>query len=92
MVEIFTLGWYADKIAALAQAKGLRGPKYRLLAQLFWCLGEALGLFAGLAMAPAHNPLSLIMIYLCALMGAALGSGLAYAMVRAQKPELQAIV
>lgn len=92
MIEIFTLGWYADKIAALAQAKGLRASKYRLLAQLYWCGGEALGLFTGLAMAPARNPLSLIMIYLCALIGAALGAGLAYTVTRSQKPELQVII
>lgn len=88
MVEIFTLGWFARQIGSIAQAKGYPARKYHLLAQMLWIIGEAAGLFTGLALAPTYNPLSLVMIYLCALCGAALGAGAAYSIARGLKPEM----
>lgn len=87
MVEIFTLGWFSRVIGEIVQSKGYRPGNYRLGALLLWCAGEVCGLFAGLAIAPGGDFGSLVLIYLCALAGAAVGAICAYGIVRGLKSE-----
>lgn len=85
MVEIFALGRFSRVIGEMVQSKGYRPGNYRLGALLLWCAGEVCGLFAGLALAPDGSFGALLLIYLCALVGAALGAGCAFLFVRGLK-------
>lgn len=87
MVEILTLGRFADFIGRLVKSKGYQPGHYRLAALLLWCAGEVCGLFTGLMIAPKGDFPSLVVIYICALLGAAAGAGLAYLIVRSLKTE-----
>lgn len=82
MVEIFALGPFTSMIGNIAQSKGYRAGDYRFVALLLWCVGEICGLFAGLNLAPKGDLPSLLVIYLFALLGAAVGAGTAYAIAR----------
>lgn len=87
MVEIFALERFTNFIGDLVQSKGYRPGHYRLAALLLWCAGEICGLFTGLMIAPKGDFPSLVVIYLCALLGTAAGAGLAYLIVRSLKVE-----
>ena len=88
MVEILMIGSYVNQVGSLAQRKGYRPGHYRLMALILWCLGELIGLFCGLVLAPPSDPLSLFPIYLCALLGAGAGAIVAYLVARGLKPNL----
>lgn len=87
MVEILTLGPFCDFIYRLAESKGHRGSYYRHMALVFWCMGEAIGLFTGLSITPPTEAISLLVMYACALTGAGLGAALVYGIVRSLRTD-----
>lgn len=81
MLEIAALIWLFLKLKGMLELKG-RGKGLAFLGPLFWLLGEFLGAFAGaviLAMVEIDN---VILVYLFALLGAAIGGYLAYLIVK----------
>jgi hypothetical protein len=85
MVEIFILGWYANRIGEMARGRGLSAHKYHLMALLLWCLGEVSGMFVGLSLVALDSALALMVVYLCALAGGGFGAGAAYLIARGGK-------
>ncbi len=74
MLEILYLAWFVRKLAAIAKAKGRSGG-WGGLGALFWIGGEITGFIVGeIADVGAGS-------YLFALVSAAIGAGIAYAIV-----------
>jgi len=84
MLEILLIVVISKKIAALIKKKG-RGPAgYIILFILFWFGGEIIGAVVGLAITFAQDPRAMnddfnAVAYFFALIGAAIGGGLGYA-------------
>jgi len=74
MIEILFLGWFVRKLSAMAKAKGRSGG-WGGLGALFWIGGEVLGLLIGSAAGGGGGA------YAMALLCAAVGAGVAYAIV-----------
>lgn len=79
---------FVNRMGLLAREKGYRPGHYRLAAIILWCLGELAGLFCGLIMVPLNAPIALGAVYLCALVGAGAGAGMAFLIIRGLKPVL----
>ena len=80
MLEIFILIGIARGIGAMAERKGRAKLGYQFMGVGFWILGEILGAIGGVVVGhEADSPGC--MVYICALVGAVAGAGIAFAIV-----------
>jgi hypothetical protein len=85
MLEIFILIGIARGIGGIAERKGRAKLGYQFMGVGFWILGEVLGAVGGLILSHgAGNPGC--MVYICALVGAVAGAGIAFAIVSSLPP------
>jgi hypothetical protein len=78
MLELLILASITGKIGNLVEEKGHKSLGYKALAVALWIGGEIVGLFLGAAMAGGSES-ARFGIYIIALLGAAVGVGIAYA-------------
>jgi membrane protein DedA with SNARE-associated domain len=72
MIEILALIYLARKNGSIAEKKGHKPGRYKLLTVLLWLGGEVGGAFLGAMMAGGTEEMGLI--YLLALLGALVGA------------------
>jgi hypothetical protein len=89
MLEIILLYVMGKKIAAIAAGKGRGGTGYVFLLLGLWFGGEIgggiFGFMVALAADPGREP-NLGVVYLCAIMGAAVGAVTAFVIVNSLSP------
>ena len=74
MLEIFAIMVITSRIGNKAKVKGYSEGYYKLLVIISWICGEFTGAFIGAAI----NNESVLLIYICALMGAITGVSIVY--------------
>jgi hypothetical protein len=86
MIELIILGRYCGKIGREAREKGRKAIGYQLLLIFFWFFGEMIGaVTTGVVLALLFGDKMeqyLLLAYIPALMGAALGAWIAFQLVR----------
>jgi uncharacterized membrane protein YeaQ/YmgE (transglycosylase-associated protein family) len=80
MLEIIALIALTNKIGSIAEQKGHKSGGYKALTVLLWIGGEFIGAFFGAAMASGDES-AICTVYLIAIIGAAIGAGIAFAIV-----------
>ena len=84
MIEILALIFLTRKIGAICEEKGRKTGWYKALTVLLWFGFEAAGVVIGIVAFGAEGGV----IYLYALIGAAVGTGIAFLIVKNLKPVL----
>lgn len=82
MLEIFAIIGLSKKIGNIAFEKGLKKTPYIILMIALWVVLEIVGAIIGALIFGAEN----LMVYLCAILGAASGAGLGFLIVRNAVP------
>lgn len=85
MLEILALLVLTKKIGKVVEAKGRKSGGYKALVVGLWFGGEIIGFILGTAMA-ANDPSARLLPYFIALLGAAVGAGIAYAIASNLSP------
>jgi hypothetical protein len=81
MLEIIVLVLFAKKLSAIAQEKG-RPSAWAALGVAGWILGEILGAIIGAIIGDGDQ----VSMYMFALLGAAIGAGIAFVIVNNLSP------
>ena len=85
MLEIIMLINLTKKIGAMLEAKGRKSGWFKFLTVVLWFGGEIVGGIMGLMLA-AINDWGRLIVYVIALLGAAVGAGTAYLIARSMPP------
>ena len=80
MLEIILLFYFSKKIGVLAEEKGYRKGQYIFMFVSLWLVGEIAGLYAGAMISQG------ILVYVMALLGAALGAAISFRIVHGLDP------
>jgi hypothetical protein len=92
MLEIFFLRWFGKKLGLMAESKGHKPGKFKVMGIGFWFLGEIVGFVIGLILVAGMNSDSAFYLaYFPALGLAAAGAFIAYSITNAL-PDLSAEV
>ncbi|MCI0490375.1 MAG: hypothetical protein L0229_27595 [Blastocatellia bacterium] len=83
MLEILLLIFLTRKIGEICQEKGHKAGGYKALTVVLWFGGEIVGAIVG---ALATSGEGGVMIYILALIGAAVGAGISFAIVNNLSP------
>ncbi len=83
MLEILLLIFLTRKIGGICEEKGRKAGGYKFLTVVFWFGGEVVGAIIG---AVATDGKGGAMIYILALVGAAVGAGVAFAIANSLSP------
>jgi hypothetical protein len=91
MLEILLIIAISKKMAAMLKEKGRSATGYVILFVVLWFGGEFFGAIAGTALLALQNPANLeqgfsCVTYIFALIGAAIGGGIGYAIAAAATP------
>src|SRR5574337_31093 len=81
MHEILFLIFWTKKIGAICLQKGRKAGGYKALAVLLWFGGEIMGAIIGFAATSGGHEEPDLAVYGFALVGAAVGAGITYAIV-----------
>jgi hypothetical protein len=81
MLEIILLVFWTKKIGAMCLQKGRKAGGYKALAVLLWFGGEIMGAIIGVASTSGGQEEPALAVYGFALVGAAVGTGITYAIV-----------
>jgi uncharacterized membrane protein YeaQ/YmgE (transglycosylase-associated protein family) len=85
MLEIILLVFLTRHVGEIVQAKGRRGGWYKLMTVLLWLGCEITGAFiGGIVVALSHS--GTLLVYVFALVGAAVGAGISVIIARAVPP------
>jgi hypothetical protein len=85
MLEILLLWVLTKRVGKIVEQKGRKSGWYKVLTVVLWFGGELAGGFVGLIIVEVFE-LSLWVIYLFALGGAAVGAGIAYLIANILSP------
>ena len=85
MLEIILLIFLTRKVGEIVEEKGRRSGWYKVLTVVLWIGGEVIGAIIGLVVAEATGSGQPVM-YLCALVGAAIGAALAFIIAKSLSP------
>jgi uncharacterized membrane protein YeaQ/YmgE (transglycosylase-associated protein family) len=85
MLEIILLVFLTRHVGEIVQAKGRRGGWYKLMTVLLWLGCEIVGAFIG-GIVAAVSGSGTFLIYIFALIGAAVGAGISVIIARAVPP------
>ena len=85
MLEIFVLIFLTRRVGEIVEAKGRRTGWYKFLTVLLWIGCEIAGAFIG-AIVVAVTRSSELLIYLFALIGAAVGAGISFIIAKSVSP------
>ena len=85
MLEIIVLIFLTRQVGEIVEEKGRRSGWYKALTVVLWIGGEVIGAIVGLVVAEVTGSGQFLM-YLCALVGAALGAVLAFVIAKSLSP------